>query len=308
MPLLRTYPFIRIWNAGCATGEEAYSLAILLQEEGLYERARIYATDMNDDVLEQARAGIFPLDADARVHGQLPAAPAARGRSRDYYTGRRRRGASSTRRCASNVVFAQHDLVTDRSFNEFHVIFCRNVMIYFGRALQDHVHRLFYDSLARFGVLALGQQGVAPLHRRRGRVRGARREREALPEGRADDAVPRWSSSVPRAAGCTRSASSSARCRRTSPCRSRSSSTAAPTRATTDSPRCSTAAAAAARARGRTTRTPLEPATSYLAPADYHLLVERRALGAVGRRAACNYSRPSIDVLFESAAEAYGPR
>jgi chemotaxis protein methyltransferase CheR len=154
VPLLRTYPFTRIWVAGCSTGEEVYSLAILLQEEGVYERARIYATDINESVLDRARSGVFPLDKMREYTQNYIKAGGTRAFS-EYYLAKYD-GAQFQRSLIENVVFAQHNLVSDRSFNEFNVIVCRNVMIYFDRALQDRVHRLFYDSLVMFGVLALG--------------------------------------------------------------------------------------------------------------------------------------------------------
>ena len=156
VPLLRPYPYIRIWNAGCSTGEEVYSLAILLREEGLYDRARIYATDMNESVLDIARTGVFSL---RRMRDYTENYIAAGGTSAfsEYYEAEGV-GARFDPDLARNVVFAQHNLVSDRSFNEFHVIFCRNVMIYFDRTLQDHVHDLFYESLVRFGILALGHK------------------------------------------------------------------------------------------------------------------------------------------------------
>ena len=156
VPLLRTYPFLRIWNAGCSTGEETYSLAILLQEEGLYDRTRIYATDINETVLAQARAGVFPLDKMQEYTQNYIRAGGTRAFS-EYYVAAYD-GAQFARSLSENVVFAQHNLVSDRSFNEFHAIVCRNVMIYFDRPLQDRVHRLFHDSLVRFGVLALGHK------------------------------------------------------------------------------------------------------------------------------------------------------
>jgi chemotaxis protein methyltransferase CheR len=156
VPLLRTYPFARIWNAGCSTGEEVYSIAILLQEEGLYDKTRIYATDINESVLERARAGIFPLDKMQEYTQNYISAGGKRSFS-EYYAANYE-GAAFARSLLENVVFAQHNLVSDRSFNEFHVIMCRNVMIYFDKPLQDRVHRLFYDSLATFGVLALGHK------------------------------------------------------------------------------------------------------------------------------------------------------
>jgi chemotaxis protein methyltransferase CheR len=156
VPLLRTYPFIRVWNAGCSTGEETYSLAILLKEEGLYERARIYATDFNAEVLALARAGELPLDRMREYTQNYQRAGGGREFSTYYSVGDG--VAKFDERLTENVVFAQHNLASDRSFNEFNVILCRNVLIYFGRDLQRRVHRLFYDSLARFGVLGLGQK------------------------------------------------------------------------------------------------------------------------------------------------------
>jgi chemotaxis protein methyltransferase CheR len=156
VPLLRTYPFTRIWVAGCSTGEEVYSLAIVLEEEGLYEHARIYATDINDNVVDQARAGVFPLDKMQEYTQNYVHGGGTRAFS-EYYVAAYD-AAQFDRALARNIVFAQHNLATDRSFNEFHVIVCRNVMIYFDRTLQDHVHRLFYESLVQFGVLALGQK------------------------------------------------------------------------------------------------------------------------------------------------------
>ncbi len=154
VPLLRTYPFLRIWNAGCATGEETLSLAILLTEEGLYDRTRIYATDINGQVLAQARTGVLPLAKMREYTENYLAAGGKRSFSEYYLT--RYDGAQFSRGLLDNVVFAQHNLVSDRSFNEFQLIVCRNVMIYFDRPLQERVHAVFYDSLSQFGVLALG--------------------------------------------------------------------------------------------------------------------------------------------------------
>ncbi|HEX6038708.1 MAG TPA: protein-glutamate O-methyltransferase CheR [Longimicrobium sp.] len=156
VPTLRTYPFIRVWHAGCSTGEEVYSMAILLEEEGLYERARIYATDINEMVLQRARAGIFPLDKMQEYTQNYVRAGGTRSFS-EYYTALYD-GALFNSSLTRNVVFSQHNLVTDGSFAEFNVIVCRNVMIYFDRKLQNRVHRLFYDSLGRFGTLALGNK------------------------------------------------------------------------------------------------------------------------------------------------------
>jgi chemotaxis protein methyltransferase CheR len=156
VPLLRTYPFTRIWVAGCSTGEEVYSLAILLTEEGVYDRTRIYATDINEAVLDQARAGVFPLDRMREYTDNYIHAGGQRSFS-EYYLARYE-GALFDRALTENVVWAQHNLAGDRAFQQFNVILCRNVMIYFDRSLQNHVHRLFQESLERFGILCLGRK------------------------------------------------------------------------------------------------------------------------------------------------------
>ena len=156
VPLLRTYPFARIWNPGCSTGEETWSLAILLAEAGLADRVRIYATDINENVLERAREGVFPLDKMQEYTRNYIRAGGTRAFS-EYYVAAYD-GAQFQRGLADGIVFAQHNLVSDGSFNEFQAIVCRNVLIYFGRTLQEKVHRLFHDSLAMFGILVLGQK------------------------------------------------------------------------------------------------------------------------------------------------------
>jgi chemotaxis protein methyltransferase CheR len=156
VPLLRTYPFIRIWHAGCSTGEEVYSAAIVLEEEGLLDRARIYATDINDSVLKQAKSGIFPLNRMQEYTENYIKAGGERSFS-EYYTAMYD-GALFSPSLTRNTVFSQHNLVTDRSFSEFHMVFCRNVLIYFDRTLQDRVHSVFYDSLVMLGILALGSK------------------------------------------------------------------------------------------------------------------------------------------------------
>jgi len=155
-PVLHTYPFTRIWCAGCSTGEEVYSLAILLQEEGLYDRTRIYATDINEHVLATAREGVFPLDRMKEYTQNYIRAGGERDFS-EYYVAAYD-NAQFSRALTENVVFAQHNLAMDRGFNEFNVIVCRNVLIYFDRALQDDVHGLFYESLGMFGILCLGHK------------------------------------------------------------------------------------------------------------------------------------------------------
>ena len=156
VPLLKTYPFTRIWVAGCSTGEEVYSLAILLHEEAIYDRTRIYATDINEAVLERARGGVFPVDKMQEYTENYIRAGGKQSFS-EYYLAKYE-GALFDRKLTENVVWAPHNLVQDRSFNTFNVILCRNVMIYFDRALQTRVHQLFHDSLERFGILALGHK------------------------------------------------------------------------------------------------------------------------------------------------------
>lgn len=156
VPHLRTYPFVRIWHAGCSTGEEVYSAAIILSEEGLYPRCRIYATDMNEAVLAKAQAGVYPLSA---IQEYTRNYIAAGGRScfSDYYVARYGHALLQPA-LRQNIVFAQHNLVNDGSFNEFQVIICRNVLIYFNASLQGRVHRLFHGSLCPLGFLALGMR------------------------------------------------------------------------------------------------------------------------------------------------------
>jgi chemotaxis protein methyltransferase CheR len=156
IPALRTYPFTRIWVAGCSTGEEVYSLAIVLQEEGIYDRARIYATDINEAVLGRARDGVFPIEKMQEYTENYIRAGGKRSFS-EYYLAKYE-GALFDRSLTENVVWAPHNLVQDRSFNTFNTILCRNVMIYFDRALQTRVHQLFYDSLEHLGILALGHK------------------------------------------------------------------------------------------------------------------------------------------------------
>jgi chemotaxis protein methyltransferase CheR len=156
VPLLRTYPFVRIWHAGCSTGEEVYSMAILLQEEGLLDRCRIYATDINEAVLQRAKEGIFPINT-MQENTSNYIAGGGNGTFSEYYTARYDY-AIFRPALRENVVFAQHNLVTDSSFNHFNVILCRNVLIYFNNTLQDRVQQLFLQSMEMFGILGLGKK------------------------------------------------------------------------------------------------------------------------------------------------------
>ena len=155
-PLLRAYPFIRIWHVGCSTGEEVYSMAILLHEEGLYPQSRIYATDINAEVVARAKSGIFPLGA-VQEYTRNYLNAGGKGEFSEYYTAMYGQ-VIFDRLLAKNIVFAQHNLATDGSFNEFQLVLCRNVMIYFNGALTERVHRLIYDSLGASGFLGLGDR------------------------------------------------------------------------------------------------------------------------------------------------------
>lgn len=155
LPVLRTHPFVRVWHAGCATGEEVYSLAILLHEAGLLERTRLYATDLSAAALEVARQGLYPgdkVDAYARNY----AASGGEGDFAAYFT-RLDGHAQVSAELRRHVIWGQHNLVSGGSFNEFHLILCRNVLIYFTRPLQEQVQGLLLGSLMPFGVLALGR-------------------------------------------------------------------------------------------------------------------------------------------------------
>ena len=156
VPMLRTYPFVRVWHAGCSTGEEVYSLAILLMEEELYDRCRIYATDLSDATLQCATKGIYDL---ARMRDYTHNYQLFGGKSdfSSYYTADRESVIFSPR-LRKNIVFSQHNLVSDGPFNEFNLILCRNVMIYFDQVLRDRVHQLLDASLGRFGVLGVGRK------------------------------------------------------------------------------------------------------------------------------------------------------
>ncbi len=156
IPFLKTFPFVNIWVAGCATGEEVYSLAILLKEEGLYDRTRIYATDFNDQALNIARERIYPLD---KIQSYTSNYQKAGGKASlsDYYVARYN-AVSLDAALQRNITFANHNLVTDSVFTETHLILCRNVLIYFTKPLQERVFSLFRDSLCNKGFLCLGKR------------------------------------------------------------------------------------------------------------------------------------------------------
>ncbi|MCC2655665.1 MAG: methyltransferase, CheR-type [Panacagrimonas sp.] len=156
VPILRTYPSLKIWVAGCSTGEEVYSMAILLREEGLLERSLIYATDINSQALQRAEAGVFDID---RMAGFTENHRRSGGRSSlsDYYTAAFGR-AVIDKSLRKHIVFSDHSLATDSVFAEVQFVSCRNVLIYFNRELQDRALGLFVDALCRKGFLGLGSK------------------------------------------------------------------------------------------------------------------------------------------------------
>ena len=154
VPLLRTYPFSKIWHAGCSSGEEVYSMAIILKEEGLWDRIQIYATDLNEVVLKKAKEGIYPVE-DIKEWTRNYQKAGGRESFADYYTARYQ-SALIDRSLREKVVFADHNLVTDEAFGEMHLIVCRNVLIYFSRNLQNRAVDLFKKSLVPGGFLCLG--------------------------------------------------------------------------------------------------------------------------------------------------------
>jgi chemotaxis protein methyltransferase CheR len=156
IPVLGTYPSLKIWVAGCSTGEEPYSLAILLHEEGLLERCILYATDINHASLEQARQGIFSLERMQAFTRNYQRAGGTRSFS-DYYTAAYG-GVLLDRSLRDSITFADHSLATDSVFSETHLVSCRNVLIYFNRGLQDRALGLFHESLSRRGFLGLGSK------------------------------------------------------------------------------------------------------------------------------------------------------
>lgn len=154
VPGLKSFPFIKVWHAGCATGEEVYSQAILLSEAGILDRSTLYGTDFNDESLAKAKAGIYPVDRLKDFTRNYQDAGGTRSFSEYYH---------ASYDCASmnvalkeRILFANHNLSTDAAFSEFHLVLCRNVLIYFNRALQNKVLKLIADSLVRGGWLCLG--------------------------------------------------------------------------------------------------------------------------------------------------------
>ncbi|WP_243767457.1 CheR family methyltransferase [Paenibacillus agricola] len=156
IPLLRTYPFVKIWHAGCATGEEVYSMAVLLEEEGFYDRVQIYATDINQESLKIAEEGIYPVE-NIRKFTTNYQKSGGQSTFSDYYHAKYEMG-KINESLKRNIVFSQHNLATDHAFGDMHIIICRNVLIYFDKHLQNHVFNLFNSSLITRGFLCIGSK------------------------------------------------------------------------------------------------------------------------------------------------------
>ena len=156
LPVLATHPFIRIWHAGCATGEEVYSMAILLHEANLLQKSLLYATDLNASAIQNIQRGIFSM-AQMKQYSENYIASGGKKDFSTYYTAKYD-WAKFNDQLKQKMIIATHNLVSDRSFNEFQIIFCRNVLIYFDKKLQDHVLKLFDDSLEKLGYLILGSK------------------------------------------------------------------------------------------------------------------------------------------------------
>ncbi|MDJ0763153.1 MAG: protein-glutamate O-methyltransferase CheR [Myxococcota bacterium] len=154
VPILKSYPFVKVWAAGCATGEEVYSLAIAMWESGDLDRTTIFGTDFNDDALERAKMGIYSVDRIQESTRNYQAAGGTRSFSEYYHAGYD--SASMHPSLKERITFANHNLSTDQVFGEMHLVLCRNVLIYFNRDLQNRALRLFTESLVRGGFLCLG--------------------------------------------------------------------------------------------------------------------------------------------------------
>jgi chemotaxis protein methyltransferase CheR len=183
LPILATYPFIRIWHAGCSTGEEVYSMAVLLKEAGLLHKSLLYGTDINPLVIEKANRGIFPVSQMQKYSENYIQSGGLKDFS-SYYTANYQL-AKFDSSLMEKMIFSTHNLVSDHSFNEFQLILCRNVLIYFEKDLQSKVFDLFDKSLENFGYLALGSKEslrfspIAARYRQVGREKIWRKAHEA---------------------------------------------------------------------------------------------------------------------------------
>lgn len=156
VPILKTYPYFKAWHAGCSTGEEVYSMAIILSEEDLYNRAQLYATDFNHTALQKAKEAIYPA-GNMKEYTRNYIKAGGKSSFAEYYNARYD-SAIINKHLKKNIVFSDHNLVTDSVFGEMHMVMCRNTLIYFNKSLQDRAIKLFYDSLIPGGFLCLGSK------------------------------------------------------------------------------------------------------------------------------------------------------
>ena len=308
VPYLKTWPFVRIWVAGCATGEEVYSLAILLREEGISERCTLFATDFVDPVLRNAREGIFPLRS---MKTNIANYRRAGGRETlsDYYHADYD-SVIMEAELRKNITFANHNLVTDGVFSEVHLILCRNVLIYFNRALQNRVLELFHASLLHGGFLALGSK--ESLHSSDSRESSRNWSRRGRSTAKPNEGAGRRAPGPLRRRGARRLRRGHQRGDRHRLGAPRDLSAAAGGGAPSE-PRpiawlgeVSRPAGQAAGGGGRG-QDAADRRTVHCAPPGYHLLVETDGTLALSVDAKVNFARPSIDLLFASAADAFGP-
>ena len=308
VPLLRTYPSLKVWVAGCSTGEEVYSLAILLREEGLLERTLIYATDINPQALQKAEAGVYDLD---RIAGftENHRKSGARSSLSDYYTAAYGR-AVFDKSLKQHIVFSDHSLATDSVFAEVQLVSCRNVLIYFDRELQDRALGLFRDALCRKGFLGIGAKESLRFSAHADAFAELVARRSHLPEARTThDAAAMSARAASTPSSSARRPAASRRCRCC--CRRCRPDCGAPVFVVLHLPRerpsllveifAPQVRGAGARGRGQgagraparsTSRRPTITCSSTTGP--------QLALSA---DEPVHFSRPSIDVLFESAAD-----
>ena len=156
IPILKTYPFFKIWHAGCSSGEEVYSMAIMLCEEDAYSRTQLYATDFNHSILQKAKEAIYPI-GNMKEYTRNYIKAGGKSSFSDYYNAKYN-SAIFKKSLKRNIVFSDHNLVTDSTFGEMNLVICRNTLIYFNKSLQDKVIKLFYDSLIPGGFLCLGSK------------------------------------------------------------------------------------------------------------------------------------------------------
>ncbi|RJQ14772.1 MAG: hypothetical protein C4560_11750 [Nitrospiraceae bacterium] len=326
-PYLRTYPFLRIWVAGCATGEEVFSLAVLLKEEGLYGKSRIYATDSNNAVLQKAKAGIFPIRNLKKYTYNYQKAGGVESFS-DYYTADSGY-AIMDRSLMENIVFSGHNLVTDGVFNEMNLISCRNVLIYFNRALQDRVVRLFSGSLCHNGFLCLGSKESLRIS-----------NREDAFEVFAEEKIYRKKHDMPNIPGEMDHEGEEPSLSNNNILLKNTPYEAIVIGSSAGGMRALTAILSSLAAgftlpviivqhqqqsdynylahllnekcpltvKDAEEKESIRPGTVYIAPPGYHLMIENDRTFSLSMFEPVNFARPSIDVLFESAADVYGEK